>query len=81
MCQIQVTNEPKHEGTCSIKDVGIDTIHMLTKSPKEDSETSSDDSYNSDDSLIQDDIYSASNFESSDTNNENLSIDLITIKP
>lgn len=32
VCQIQVINEPSHEGTCSIKDVGIDTIHTFTKS-------------------------------------------------
>lgn len=78
VCQIQLTNEPQHEGTCSIKDVGVDTIHMLTKSLEEASKTLSNDS---DDSPIQDNIYSASKSESSDVNNENLSIDLITVKP
>lgn len=41
VCQIQVINEPNHEGTCSIKDVGIDTIHTFTQSLEEESETSS----------------------------------------
>lgn len=58
VCQIQMTNELQYEGICSIKDVSIDTIHMLTKSPERDLETSfdnSDDSDESDDSPIHDD--------------------------
>lgn len=35
VCQIQTINEPNHEGTCSIKDVGVDTIYTFTK-PLED---------------------------------------------
>lgn len=39
MCQIQVTNEPQHEGTCSIKYFGVNTIHTLIKSLEEDLKT------------------------------------------
>lgn len=73
-------NEPNLEGTCSIKDVGVDTIHMFTQSLEEDSEISFDDSDDSDNNPIYDNIYLASNSESFDVNDENLSTDLVTIE-
>lgn len=74
-------NEPNIEGTCSIKDVGVDTIQTFTQSLEEDSKNSSDDSDDSDNNPIYDNIYSTSNSESSYVNDENLSIDLVTIEP
>lgn len=74
-------NEPNLEGTYNIKDVGVDTIHIFTRSLEEDLETSSDDFDDSDNSHVYENVYSVSNSESSDVNSKNLSTDLVTVKP
>lgn len=72
--------EQNIEGTCSIKDVGIDTIHILTQSLEEKSETSSDHTDDSDNSPTEDSIYSAENLESSHANNEDLCTDHVDVE-
>lgn len=74
-------NEPNHKGTCSIKDVGIDTIHTFTKSLEEELENSSYDSDNSDISSIYDNNYSASYYDYSIMNVETLPADPVTVTP
>lgn len=80
MCQIQVINEPNHEGTCNIKGLGIDTIHTFTKLVEDESETSSYDSDNSDRSSIYNN-YSTSYYDYSVMNVEMLSVDPVIVTP
>lgn len=73
-------NEPDHEGTCNIKDVGIDTIHTFTQSHEEESQKSSYDSDDSNNASIHDNTYSTSNSDSSIMNVRNMCIDPIAVK-
>lgn len=70
VCQIQAINEPNHEGTCSIKDVGVDTIYTFTKPIEDESATSSYDSDDSNRSSIYNNNYSTTHYDYSIMNDE-----------
>lgn len=74
-------NEPNHEGTCNIKDVGIDTIHTFTKSLEEELETTSYDSDNSDRGSIYNNTYSTSYYDYSVMNVEMFPADPVIVTP
>lgn len=60
---MQAINEPNHEGTCSTKDVGVDTIYAFTKPLEDESATSSYDSNDLDRSSIYDNNYSTTHYD------------------
>lgn len=73
--------EPEHEGTCSIKDVDIDTIHAFIETFEDELDASSYDSDKSEISSIYDITYSTPNYDYFVLNIKTLSEEPVDVEP